>query len=131
MLDIDSFKQINDGYGHHAGDLALCAVADCLRSTMRSGDLIARLGGDEFLVILPNTGAEAAHLAANRIHAHLAGLSVTCDTGEFGLRTSIGITSIDGGNLVLEDLLKLGDRALYKAKAISHREVPDFAQLVH
>jgi diguanylate cyclase (GGDEF)-like protein len=131
MLDIDSFKQINDGYGHHAGDLALCAVADCLRSTMRAGDLIARLGGDEFLVIMPNTDGDAARLAANRIHTHLDGLRVTCDTGEFGLRTSIGITSIDGGNLTLEDLLKLGDRALYKAKAISHGKVAEFAQLVH
>ena len=131
MLDIDWFKQINDGYGHHAGDLALCAVADCLRSTMRATDLVARLGGDEFLVIMPNTDADAAQLAADRIHTNLAGLRVSCDTGAFGLRASIGITSIDGGNLNLEDLLKSGDRALYVAKATSHREAPVFAELVY
>lgn len=130
MLDIDRFKQINDGYGHLAGDLALCAVADCLRSTMRAGDLIARLGGDEFLVIMPNTDAAAAQLAADRIQAQLAGLRVACDTGEFSLRASIGITSIDGGNLTLEDLLKLGDRALYVAKATSRRQVTVIPQLV-
>jgi diguanylate cyclase (GGDEF)-like protein len=131
MLDIDSFKQINDGYGHHAGDLALCAVADCLRGTMRAGDLIARLGGDEFLVIMPNTDGDAARLAANRIHTHLAELRITCDSGEFGLRTSIGVTSIDGGNVTLEDLLKLSDRALYKAKAVSHGEAAEFTQVAH
>jgi diguanylate cyclase (GGDEF)-like protein len=130
MLDIDCFKQINDGYGHQAGDLALCAVADCLRSTMRAGDLIARLGGDEFLVIMPHTDADAAQLAADRIQTQLAGLRVSCDTGEFGLRASIGITSIDGGNLTLEDLLRLGDRALYVAKATCRSEVSAFPQLV-
>ena len=123
MLDIDRFKQINDSYGHQAGDLALCAVADCLRSTMRAGDLIARLGGDEFLVIMPDTDADAAQLAADRIQTQLAELRFSCDTGEFGLCASIGITSIDGGNLTLQDLLKLGDRALYAAKAISRCEV--------
>jgi diguanylate cyclase (GGDEF)-like protein len=130
MLDIDSFKQINDGYGHLAGDLALCAVADCLRSTMRAGDLIARLGGDEFLVIMPNTDAAHAQVAADRIQAQLAGLRVSCDAGEFGLRASIGITSISDGNLTLEELLKLGDRALYIAKATSRHEVSAFPQLV-
>jgi len=130
MLDIDRFKQINDGYGHIAGDLALCAVADCLRSTMRAADLIARLGGDEFLVIMPNTDTDAAQLAADRIQTQLAGLRVTCDTGEFSLRASIGITSIDGGNLTLEDLLRLGDRALYVAKATSRREGSGLPQLV-
>jgi diguanylate cyclase (GGDEF)-like protein len=124
MLDIDSFKQINDSYGHQAGDRALCGVADCLRSTMRAGDLIARLGGDEFLVIMPNTDAAHAQLAADRIHAQLAGLRVASDSGEFGLRASIGITSINDANLTLEDLLRLGDRALYVAKASRRREVP-------
>jgi diguanylate cyclase (GGDEF)-like protein len=131
MLDIDQFKKINDTYGHHAGDIALCSVADCLRNTMRAGDLIARLGGDEFLVIMPNTGAAAAELAASRVHAHLAKLRVACDSGEFGLRASIGVTSFDGSNLTLEDLLKLGDRALYVAKASSRPEVFAIPQLVH
>ena len=123
MLDIDQFKQINDSFGHHAGDLALCAVADRLRNTMRAGDLIARLGGDEFLVIMPNTGVASAELAASRLHAQLAELRVPCDTGEFGIQASIGITAIDSANLTLEALLKLGDRALYVAKASNRREV--------
>jgi len=131
MLDIDQFKQINDSFGHHAGDLALCAVADCLRNTMRAGDLIARLGGDEFLVIMPSTGAEPAQLAAERVHAQLAELRIHCETGEFGIHASIGVTSIDGSNLTLEDLLKLGDRALYAAKTTNRRENSTLAQLVY
>ena len=130
MLDIDCFKQINDSYGHQAGDLALCAVADCLRSTMRTGDLIARLGGDEFLVMMPNTDTGAAYLAADRIKTQLAGLRVACDIGEFGLRASIGIASIDGGDLALEDLLRLGDRALYAAKATSRRDLTGQSSLI-
>jgi diguanylate cyclase (GGDEF)-like protein len=131
MLDIDQFKKINDSYGHHAGDLALCAVANCLRSTMRAGDLIARLGGDEFLVIMPNTGASAAQLAASRVHTHLDRLRVSCDTGEFGMKASIGVTSIGSSNLTLEDLLKLGDRALYAAKANGRGEASAIPLLVH
>lgn len=130
MLDVDRFKEINDNYGHLAGDLALCAIADCLRNTMRSGDLIARLGGDEFLVIMPNTGAAAAELAADRVHAHLAALRVACDNGEFGVQASIGVTSIDSSKLTLEDLLKLGDRALYVAKASRRQAVSDSPQFV-
>jgi diguanylate cyclase (GGDEF)-like protein len=130
MLDIDRFKQINDSHGHQAGDLALCAVADCLRSTMRASDLIARLGGDEFLVIMPNTGAHAAQLAAERLQTQLADVRVACDTGEFDVRASIGITSIAGGNVTLEDLLKQGDRALYVAKA-SRRETSALSPLLY
>jgi diguanylate cyclase (GGDEF)-like protein len=122
MLDVDSFKQINDAYGHHAGDLALCALAECLRETMRVGDLIARIGGDEFLVIMPNTSAAFAQFAADRIHERLASLKIVSDHGEFGLRASIGITAIETTNLSLEDLVKLGDRALYVAKASSRAE---------
>ena len=134
MLDVDSFKQINDAHGHHAGDLALRAVADCLRHTTRGGDLIARLGGDEFLVIMPNTNSARAELVANRIHAQLDGLRVTCDTGEFGVQASIGIACIDDGRhdgrLSLEDLVKLGDRALYAAKATSRREIATIPQCI-
>ena len=131
MLDVDCFKQINDSFGHYAGDLALCAIADCLRHATRAGDLIARLGGDEFLVIMPNTDAALARIVADRIHDHLAEILVTCETGKFNVQASIGITSIANENLVLEDLMKLGDRALYAAKATSHREIPAVQQIAY
>lgn len=130
MLDVDYFKEINDKHGHHAGDLALQAIANCLRTTMRTGDLIARLGGDEFLVIMPGTNAEMATLAADRLHDNLADLRIATETGEFSIRASIGVTSIQGSTLHLEDLMKLGDRALYAAKATTRREVRQATEFV-
>nr|WP_255551021.1 GGDEF domain-containing protein [Granulicella sp. dw_53] len=121
MLDVDYFKQINDNYGHHAGDLALCAIAECLRRTIRAGDLLARLGGDEFLVVMPNSTAEIAQIAANRIQVQLATLRVASDNAEFGIQASIGVTTLDSQNLQLEDLMQLGDRALYEVKARNRR----------
>ncbi len=121
MLDVDYFKQINDSHGHHAGDLALRAIADCLRKTIRAGDLIARLGGDEFLVIMPNATEALAQIAADRIQTQLARLSIPCETGAFGVHASIGITTLDSHGLSLEDIMKLGDRALYAAKAENRR----------
>jgi diguanylate cyclase (GGDEF)-like protein len=79
---------------------------------------------------MPNTGANSAQLAADRVHAQLADLRVPSDNGPFGLQVSIGITSINSGNLTLEDLLKLGDRALYVAKANSRQAVSATTQLV-
>jgi diguanylate cyclase (GGDEF)-like protein len=121
MLDVDYFKDINDSHGHHAGDLALRAVADCIRRTIRVGDLVARLGGDEFLVIMPNATKALAQIAADRIQTQLATLSIPSEMGAFGVHASIGITTLDSYGLGLEDIMKLGDRALYAAKAQNRR----------
>ncbi|CAN5446286.1 hypothetical protein BH10ACI4_BH10ACI4_12030 [soil metagenome] len=121
MLDVDYFKQINDRFGHYAGDLALCAIADCLRQNTRSSDLIARLGGDEFLVVLPNTSPEQAEVVASHLRECISQLHVTSDAVEFPIRASIGAASIDSATVTLESLMKECDRALYVAKARNHR----------
>src|SRR4029078_8568358 len=66
LLDLDGLKQINDHYGHSAGDRALCAVADCLKRTCRATDVPVRCGGDEFAVLVPETFAEDALDLAKR-----------------------------------------------------------------
>jgi diguanylate cyclase (GGDEF)-like protein len=94
MLDLNGLKQINDGYGHSAGDLALVEFARCLRKAVRSSDLPVRVGGDEFLVLLPEcTAAEVVHAldrlsgleietSGNRIPVTFAAGWVECRTGE-------------------------------------------------
>jgi diguanylate cyclase (GGDEF)-like protein len=66
-IDLDNFKQVDDRYGHYAGDLLLSKVADVLRSSVREVDVVARLGGDEFALLLPETDAVAVRLALNKI----------------------------------------------------------------
>ncbi|HKJ26735.1 MAG TPA: PAS domain S-box protein, partial [Anaerolineales bacterium] len=71
MMDVDLLKKINDSYGHQAGDVALCHVADVLRNQKRGDDAASRWAGDEFLVILPNTNLHHAELAAIRFRQHI------------------------------------------------------------
>jgi diguanylate cyclase (GGDEF)-like protein len=122
MLDLDDFKGINDTHGHYAGDLALRALADCLRETMRTGDLVARLGGDEFLVIMAGTNSEEAEIAATRLHRRIDAIRVPSELGPFAIHASIGVTSFDHQEFRLEDLIRMGDRALYAAKVDKRSE---------
>jgi diguanylate cyclase (GGDEF)-like protein len=117
VLDIDQFKSINDRYGHDAGDLALKAVADSLRRTMRDSDLLIRFGGDEFLVILAGASAQQAAEAADRLRAHLATLRIPSGDGDFHIQTSIGVSTLDRKGLTLQELIKRGDQNLYAAKS--------------
>ncbi len=67
VLDLDRFKRINDGFGHGAGDQVQKEIANRLKANVRSVDLIARIGGEEFLVVMPDTGIDAARIAAERL----------------------------------------------------------------
>jgi diguanylate cyclase (GGDEF)-like protein len=116
MFDLDSFKGINDLFGHPGGDRALCEVANRLRQVVRKGDLVARLGGDEFAVLCGDirTGDAALTLAV-RVHAALA------DTFQINgqvvqLRTSIGIAIAPFDAADPEALVGAADAALYAAK---------------
>jgi diguanylate cyclase (GGDEF)-like protein len=128
VIDLDRFKEINDEYGHPAGDAVLQAVADLLCEQTRDEDLACRYGGyagDEFLVLLVRTGMEEALSVAERIRAGIAGLSVTTKvTRELsatisGHTASIGVAAycpVDLAELGLEDLLLDADAALRAAK---------------
>jgi diguanylate cyclase (GGDEF)-like protein len=111
MLDVDHFKSINDRFGHTTGDKVLQAMARRCRVLMRDHDLIARLGGEEFAVLLPYDTAEEGALIAERLRAAVAAEPV----GEVEVRVSIGGTTIQGEEAVLDEVLGQADKALYDA----------------
>ncbi|MUM77376.1 diguanylate cyclase [Pseudodesulfovibrio sp. F-1] len=117
MVDLDHFKQVNDTYGHKAGDMVLRRVGEILSETFRTTDLAARYGGEEFVVLLPHTSEEAAWKLAERIREAIQASVFRFDGHEFAVTASIGVASVEAGALTRDDdLLVKADKALYKAK---------------
>jgi diguanylate cyclase (GGDEF)-like protein len=112
LCDLDEFKRINDTDGHPAGDRALEAVAALLERTIRTTDLAFRIGGDEFALLLPETDADEAQEAVERIVSALAGDSVLAD----GLGISFGLALFPVHGKTPEELIRRADQALYAAK---------------
>jgi len=115
-MDVDFFKTINDTHGHQAGDAALIALAEALKTACRRADLAGRIGGDEFCVILPETDRDAAIVVAERLRDLMT--SGDDDHAPAKLLTlSIGIADLQSGhNGSPDELLDLADQALYAAK---------------
>jgi diguanylate cyclase (GGDEF)-like protein len=117
MCDIDHFKQVNDTFGHLAGDYVLRSVSEFLKMSMRKSDIIARYGGEEFAALLPETPIEGAFLLAERLRERLAALPITYGDHVIHTTVSIGIAAYcpksDSTNA---DLIKKADVALYRAK---------------
>ena len=117
MLDVDQFKQFNDRHGHPAGDEALRAFADILRSCMREGDFAARYGGEEFAVCLPGVEGDAALAIAERIRGRTEMAIISLAPGLTDRITiSIGVASAPDHGHDRVTLLRLADEALYQAK---------------
>lgn len=119
LFDADLFKNVNDRYGHPAGDRVLCDLADALRDSFRIVDTVARLGGEEFGVLLPSTGAEAALASAERLRALVATRLVATEQGEIAYTVSAGVAVLegeDGHAGGIDALIKRADQALYLAK---------------
>jgi diguanylate cyclase (GGDEF)-like protein len=112
LCDLDEFKRINDTDGHPAGDRALEGVAALLEQTIRATDFAFRVGGDEFALLLPETDADEAQEAVERIVAALAGDSVLAD----GLGISFGLALFPVHGKTPEELIRRADQALYAAK---------------
>ena len=115
-LDLDRFKPVNDNYGHSAGDMLLCAVAERLRESVRASDTVARLGGDEFAVILTEIGSRVdAEFVAEKL-----GLAIdepyTLDDVIVSIGTSIGIAVFPDEAASGEDLVKMADEDMYRRK---------------
>lgn len=116
MIDVDHFKHINDGSGHHAGDLALRSLAQAVQRTIRATDIFGRIGGEEFGLVLPETDALAAARLAERLRKQLEELEIDLSPGSVHFTVSIGVTSISSKKDTLDVLLQRADQALYDAK---------------
>ncbi len=116
MLDIDYFKQINDTYGHDAGDIALKFLADILKRNVRASDIVARWGGEEFIILFPKTTLEQAHKVAEKIRRIVERSTIDLPNGgKLKFTVSLGVSSFSGKE-DLEELIKEADIALYEAK---------------
>lgn len=129
MADADHFKRINDRYGHATGDLALQGLAELLRGTLRSQDVVARWGGEEFILLLPETDVHGASQAAESIRRQVAGQPLHAGDLELTVTLSFGLAE-HRSERGLEATIAHADAALYRAKAagrdrvVAHRAVP-------
>ena len=110
LVDLDSFKQVNDKLGHAEGDRTLISVAQHIEGSLRAYDSVGRLGGDEFLVILPNTRTAEALFVMERLRETVA------RSAQHGVTLSIGVTTLAAANETMLSLLARVDAALYQAK---------------
>ena len=112
-MDLDDFKQVNDGRGHQTGDQVLAAVAEALRSSLRATDTVARLGGDEFAILLPETDAQVAPVIMKKLNAVLQGL---VQRTRWPVGFSFGVISFPAPLDSPEAMLELADKLMYEAK---------------
>lgn len=118
MVDLDRFKQVNDSYGHAAGDEVLRVCARRMVGALREGDVVGRLSGDEFLLVLcPCESADAAETVTERVRVRLVETPVRCGGASIDVSASFGVRFVDRGNTQkVASILEFADRALYDSK---------------
>ncbi|MEG5568215.1 diguanylate cyclase [Enterobacter bugandensis] len=129
MIDIDHFKNINDRFGHEAGDQVIKNVATIVQRAAHDGGLAFRYGGEEFLVLLPGAGEAEAHACAQKIYNGVHALSLRYGLTEIGpVDVSIGIASYPE-HAQSDNLLRAADVALYRAKELGRSRIVSFGML--
>jgi len=116
MVDVDHFKNINDRFGHPAGDHVLRQVASILVKTVRKVDVVARYGGEEFSVVLLNSGPKESYQLAERVRRAVEGLEIVIGGQNLKVTISLGMAVYPDDALDRQTLIELADRALYAAK---------------
>lgn len=130
LIDIDHFKRVNDSFGHAAGDRVLHHVAQGLARSVRAADSVGRYGGEEFMVVLPETGADAAGAIAEKLRRLVGREVVELEDGNRAqVSLSAGVAGGIGRNLRLDDLIRDADAALYSAKALGRDQVYLFREV--
>jgi two-component system, cell cycle response regulator len=127
--DIDGFKQINDRFGHEAGDQLLQGfVTRTLACLRNSSDWLARVGGDEFMVVLPETRAVGANRVAHKLRQSYVQSPMTTHAGLIRFTASVGVTAVEAAHEIesvskIEQLLRAADRGLYASKSLGGNRV--------
>ncbi len=125
MIDIDHFKDINDRFGHVAGDMVLNQLASIIKDNAREIDHVIRYGGEEFLLILPHTNKENGRIFAERLRKTIENHKFVIDNGKtIKITVSMGVSEFDPkGKYPIEDILKSADSALYNSKEMGRNRV--------
>lgn len=123
VIDIDHFKKINDGFGHHVGDAVLVETARTLERCIRRSDQAYRLGGEEFVCRLPHAALSQAQVVAERIRRAFEQLIITVPEGEVQATLSVGVAACPDGMRPQEELFADADAALYMAKQSGRNRV--------
>ncbi len=132
LIDLDHFKNINDNWGHHVGDLALQHAARVMQQQVRMVDIVCRYGGEEFAVILPDTQLSQAIVVAERIRRSIEGTPLVIDEGELRFTASLGVDVYmpsDANSPTA--LIESTDTFLYQAKETGRNKVchPDLGEI--
>jgi two-component system cell cycle response regulator len=125
VFDIDFFKNVNDTYGHLAGDDILKNFASRLNKNVRSEDLACRFGGEEFVIAMPETDTALAYVVADRMRREIAAHPFLIDGGkqQISVTVSAGVSSLQGSNDTIDGMIKRADEALYQAKRSGRNQV--------
>ena len=129
MIDFDHFKNINDTYGHAAGDETLRRISHVCKASLRQIDVLARQGGEEFVVFLPGTDEAAATLVAEKLRCAVRDTLIETDPHRFSITASFGVTEVSGSDIGLDDCLSRADLALYLAKRAGRNRVENFSSV--
>lgn len=127
FFDIDYFKKVNDTYGHAVGDEVLKEVAQTLRSSLRSEDIVARWGGEEFVAVLLGAKEKESKIKAEEIRKKVEAMNFA-DPKDLKVSVSIGVAGFEEG-ISFEDLVKRADKALYKAKETGRNKVVAYSEV--
>ena len=129
VIDLDNFKDVNDTFGHKAGDDVLKGVAGLLRQRLRQTDIVARIGGDEFAVLLPETDADHAQSVADEVVRALGRQMAVLADHSIRVTASIGVTMFDG--LTDTEVLAYADLAMYEAKETGRNRCAVYRPATH
>ena len=125
VMDVDLFKQVNDTYGHDAGDVALKRLAHVMQASLRSSDITARIGGEEFAAIITDLSNNNVLHKAEHLRASLEKEEITWKAHLFSVTMSIGVAHYSPNDKGISDVLKRADQALYNAKGHGRNQVID------